>query len=38
MAARDAQRVGEYLNLPELALLRGDPRAKALRKKIGLPE
>jgi TolB-like protein/Tfp pilus assembly protein PilF len=38
MAARGAQRVGEYLNLPELALLRGDPQAKALRKKIGLPE
>ena len=38
MASRGAQRVGEYLNLPELALLRGDPRAKALRKKIGLPE
>jgi len=38
MAARGAQRVGEYLNLPELALLRGDPRAKVLRKKIGLPE
>jgi hypothetical protein len=23
---------------PELALLRGDPRVKALRKKAGLPE
>jgi hypothetical protein len=38
MAARGAQRVGEYLNLPELSLLRGNPQAKALRKKIGLPE
>ena len=33
-----AQRVGAYLNYPELALLRGDPRLNALRKKIGLPE
>jgi hypothetical protein len=38
MATRGAQRAGEYLNLPELAWLRGDPQAKALRKKIGLPE
>jgi TolB-like protein/DNA-binding winged helix-turn-helix (wHTH) protein/Flp pilus assembly protein TadD len=31
-------RVGRALTLPELALLRGDPRLKALRKKVGLPE
>jgi hypothetical protein len=32
------QRVGMYLNYPELALVRGDPRFKALRRKVGLPE
>ena len=26
------------LNSPEFALLRGDPRAKALRQRVGLPE
>jgi hypothetical protein len=26
------------LNYPEFAFLRGDPRVKALRKKVGLPE
>ena len=31
-------RMGSILSLPELALLRGDPRLKALRKKVGLPE
>jgi Flp pilus assembly protein TadD len=31
-------RIGWALALPELALLRGDPRVKALRKKVGLPE
>jgi TolB-like protein len=30
--------VGTYLTYPELALLRGDPRVKVLRKKVGLPE
>src|SRR5262249_45169320 len=29
-----AQRIGMYLNYPELALLAGDPRVKALRKKV----
>jgi TolB-like protein/DNA-binding winged helix-turn-helix (wHTH) protein/Tfp pilus assembly protein PilF len=38
MAALGPVRVGQYLNFPELALLKGDPRVKALRKKIGLPE
>jgi TolB-like protein/Tfp pilus assembly protein PilF len=31
-------RIGRVLNHPEYALLRGDPRLKALRKKVGLPE
>jgi TolB-like protein/Flp pilus assembly protein TadD len=31
-------RIGRALTFPELALLRGDPRVKALRKKVGLPE
>ena len=38
MADRGALRVGQWLNFPELAFLRGDPRVKALRKKVGLPE
>jgi serine/threonine-protein kinase len=38
MAPRGAVRVGQWLNFPELAFLRGDPRVKALRKKVGLPE
>jgi TolB-like protein len=31
-------RVGRQLIWPELALIRNDPRMKALRKKVGLPE
>jgi len=31
-------RIGRALAFPEFALLRGDPRVKALRKKVGLPE
>jgi serine/threonine-protein kinase len=31
-------RIGRALNYPEFALLKGDPRASALRKKVGLPE
>jgi hypothetical protein len=38
MAARGPIRIGVYLNGPELALVRGDPRLAALRKKVGLPE
>jgi len=38
LAAFGAVRVGRALNIPEMALLRGDPRVKALRKKAGLPE
>jgi hypothetical protein len=39
VAARGAQRAGQYLYSPELSsLLAGDPRLSALRKKIGLLE
>jgi TolB-like protein len=31
-------RIGRDLTLPELAPLRGDPRLKGLRQKLGLPE
>ena len=31
-------RMGRALTFPEFALLRGDPRVKSLRKKVGLPE
>ncbi len=37
-AAQGPVRVGRNLTYPEFALLRGDPRVKALRKKVGLPE
>jgi tetratricopeptide (TPR) repeat protein len=37
MAILGAQRVGLFLNYPELAFLRGDPRLKMFREKIGLP-
>jgi tetratricopeptide (TPR) repeat protein len=30
--------LGRNLTYPEFALVRGDPRVKALRKKVGLPE
>ena len=38
MAALGAQRVGMYLNSPELASLRGDPRLSAFRTRVGLPD
>jgi hypothetical protein len=38
MAVLGAQRVGIFLNYPEMALLRDDPRLKAFRKKVGLPD
>jgi tetratricopeptide (TPR) repeat protein len=38
MAASKDPRVQIYLGYPELALIRGDPRLAALRKKVGLPE
>jgi tetratricopeptide (TPR) repeat protein len=38
MTALGPVRFGRDFNFPELDLIRGDPRAKALRKKGGLPE
>jgi TolB-like protein len=38
MAALGPQRVGLYLNYPELAFLRGDPRLAALDRRLGLPD
>jgi TolB-like protein/Tfp pilus assembly protein PilF len=38
MSTLGAQRIGVYINYPELAFLRDDSRLKALRKKVGLPE
>lgn len=38
MTVRGPVRIGRTLNYPEVALLRGDPRVKAIRKKVGLPE
>ena len=37
LAVLNPRRAGSYLTNPELALLRGDPRVAALRKKLGLP-
>src|SRR5262245_17953062 len=37
MAALGPQRVGLYLNYPEFALLRGDPRLSAFERRVGLP-
>jgi tetratricopeptide (TPR) repeat protein len=38
VAALGPVRLGRTLTYPEFALVRGDPRSKALRKKAGLPE
>lgn len=38
MADLGPVRLGLDLTYPEFALLRGDPRVKALRKRVGLPE
>ncbi len=38
MASAGHQLVGWYLTFPELALLRGDPRLRVIRRKAGLPE
>lgn len=39
MAIVGPQRIGQYLNFPELALLlQGDLRLKPFRKKVGLPD
>jgi hypothetical protein len=37
MTVVGAQRIGWYLNFPDMPLLRGDPRLKLFRKKVGLP-
>jgi TolB-like protein len=38
MAVLGPQRIGMYLNYPELSLLRDDLRLKAFRKRVGLPD
>ena len=38
MATLGPVRIGRALTYPELALIRGDSRLRALRKKVGLPE
>jgi TolB-like protein len=38
MTALGPVRVGRSLTWPELDLIRGDPRLRAIRKKVGLPE
>jgi serine/threonine-protein kinase len=38
VAGLGGARIGQALNSPEFALLRGDPRVKTLRKEVGLPE
>ena len=38
MAVLGPVRLGRDLTYPEFALVRGDPRLKALRKKVGLPD
>ena len=38
MTGQGPVRIGRALTLPELALIRGDSRVNALRKKVGLPE
>ena len=38
MASVGPVRIGNLLNSPEFAFVQGDPRVKALRKHVGLPE
>ena len=38
MTVLGAPRIGRFLTYPELVLLRGDPRLKVLRTKVGLPD
>jgi hypothetical protein len=38
MGSRGAQRVGRFLMYPEFAILRGEPRVKTLRERVGLPQ
>ena len=37
LAALNPRRAGAYLNYPELSVLRNDPRADVLRRKLGFP-
>lgn len=37
MTTLGAQRVGRYINYPEMALVGDDPRLKGFRKSVGLP-
>ncbi len=37
-AALGPGRIGRLLNYPEMALVRGDPRLGAIRRKLGLPQ
>ena len=37
LAALNPRRAAAFLTFPEFALLRGDARAAALRKRLGLP-
>ena len=37
LAAQGPVRLGRALTFPEFDLIRGDPRLKAKRKKVGLP-
>jgi len=38
MAVLGPARVGRALTFPEFAFVRSDPRIKAMRRKVGLPE
>jgi len=38
MAVQGPVRIGRTLTYPEFSLIRGDPRVKALRQKVGLPQ
>jgi len=38
MAVLGPARVGRALTFPEFAFVRSDPRIKAIRRKVGLPE
>ena len=38
MTVQGPVRIGRALTFPEFSLVHGDPRVKALRKKVGLPE
>jgi hypothetical protein len=38
MVAINAPRASNYLDFPELSLLRGDPRLEEIRKSLSLPK